>query len=104
GRSLLTRGEGRQVRDERDELFGGETASDMFVLMRAWRYADRNNYDVGRCRKLGIHAQSARQVRPLFEQSMRSADREKLDISEKPVSNEAIQNCILVGSSDHLAT
>jgi ATP-dependent helicase HrpB len=103
GRSLLTRGDGKQVRDDRDELFGGETASDMFVLMRAWRYADRNGYDLRRCKALGIHAQSARQVGPLYEQFVDIAKREKLDISEKPGSNDAIQRCILVGFSDHLA-
>jgi ATP-dependent helicase HrpB len=103
GRSLLTRGEDRQVRDSRDELFGGETASDLFVLMRAWRYADRHHYDLGRCRQLGIHAQSARQVRPLFEQFIRIAEREQLDVREQPVRHDAIQKCILVGFSDHLA-
>ena len=103
GRSLLTRGEGRQVGDARDELFGGETASDFFVLMRAWRFADRNGYDLGRCRKLGIHAQTARQVGPLYEQFIRIAKNEKLDVSERPVTNEAIQKCVLVGFSDHLA-
>jgi ATP-dependent helicase HrpB len=103
GRSLLTRGDGKQVRDDRDELFGGETASDMFVLMRAWRYADRNGYDLGRCKRLGIHAQSARQVGPLYEQFLDIARRERLDVNEQPVSNEAIQKCILVGFSDHLA-
>ena len=71
--------------------------------MRAWRYADRNGYDLGRCRKLGIHAQTARQVGPLFEQFIRIAKNEKLDVSERPVTNEAIQKCVLVGFSDHLA-
>ncbi len=104
GRSLLTRGDGRQVRDDRDDLFGGETASDMFVLMRAWRYADRNGYDLSRCKRLGIHAQSARQVGPLFEQFIDIAKREKFDVSEKQTINEAIQRCILVGFSDHVAT
>src|SRR5204862_4670179 len=94
-----------------------ETASDMFVLMRAWRYADRNNYDVGRCRNLGIHAQSARQVRPLFEQFMRIAEQQGVVVAvpaagaltDAPgtcatTTNEAIQKCLLVGFSDHLAT
>jgi ATP-dependent helicase HrpB len=36
--------------------------------MRAWRYADRANYALEACRRLGIHAQGARQVGPLFEQ------------------------------------
>ena len=113
GRSLLTRGDGRQVGDAREDLFGGETASDFFVLMRAWRYADRNGYDLGRCRKLGIHAQTARQVGPLFEQFIRIAENERLFAppgrggdaapTNNPVLNEVIQKCILVGFSDHLA-
>lgn len=103
GRDLLVRRQGREVSDARDDLFGGETQSDLFVLMRAWRYADRNGYNVERCRRLGIHAQSARQVGPLLDQFLRIAEREGLDVSEKPVKSEAIQKCLLVGFPDHLA-
>ncbi len=117
GRSLLTRGESRQVRDSRDELFGGETASDLFVLMRAYRYAERHNFNVEACRRLGIHAQTARQVRPLYEQFLSivgatSRSRPPSEIRDRvvaptteiaPVSNEAIQKCVLAGFSDHLA-
>lgn len=103
GRNLLTRSGGRDVRDSRDDVFGGETESDLFVLMRAWRYAERNNFDLNRCKRLGIHAQSARQVGPLFEQFLDIAKREGLDVSEKPVDKAAVQRCVLVGFSDHLA-
>jgi ATP-dependent helicase HrpB len=103
GRDLLVRRQGRQVEEARDDLFGGETRSDFFVLMRAWRYADRNGYVVDRCRRLGIHAQSARQVGPLFEQFLSIADGEGLDVSEKPAATDAICRCILLGFSDHLA-
>jgi len=103
GRDLLVRRQGRQVEDARDDLFGGETRSDFFVLMRAWRYADRNGYSVDRCRRLGVHAQSARQVGPLFEQFLSIADGEGLDVSEKPATTEAICRCILLGFSDHVA-
>ncbi len=103
GRNLLTRSGGRDVRDSRDDLFGGEAESDLFVLMRAWRYAERNNFDLGRCKRLGIHAQSARQVGPLFEQFLDIAKREGLDVSEKSVDKSAVQRCVLVGFSDHLA-
>ena len=37
GRDLLVRRQGKQVAEQRDDLFGGETRSDLFVLMRAWR-------------------------------------------------------------------
>jgi ATP-dependent helicase HrpB len=103
GRDLLVRNQGRSVADARDDLFGGETESDLFVLMRAYRYAERNGYNVERCRKLGIHAQTARQVGPLYDQFLSIAKREGLDTEEKPANREAIMKCLLVGFSDHLA-
>ena len=103
GRDLLLRRPAEQVEDQRDDLVGDETESDFFVLIRAWRYAERNQYDVERCRRMGIHAQAARQVGPLFEQFLRIAADEGLDISEKPVVDDAVQRCVLVGFSDHLA-
>ena len=44
GRDLLARRQGKQIDDARDDLFGDEAESDFFVLMRAWRYAERNGY------------------------------------------------------------
>ncbi|MGH8545787.1 MAG: ATP-dependent helicase HrpB [Gammaproteobacteria bacterium] len=103
GRDLLVRRQGKQVEDARDDLFDEETESDFFVLMRAWRYAERNGYHSDRCRRLGVHAQAARQVGPLFEQFLRIAAAEGLDISEKSFAPAAVQRCVLVGFSDHLA-
>ena len=103
GRDLLARRQGKQVDDARDDLFGGETESDFFVLMRAWRYAERNGYDIERCRRLGVHAQAARQVGPLFEQFLKIAAAEGLDVSEKPVLPGTLERCVLVGFSDHVA-
>jgi ATP-dependent helicase HrpB len=103
GRDLLARAHGKHVDDGRDDLFGAETESDFFVLMRAWRHAERNGYHIERCRRLGVHAQAARQVGPLFEQFLKIAAAEGLDTSEKPVAHEAVQRCVLVGFSDHLA-
>lgn len=103
GRDLLVRRQGKQFEDARDDLFGEETESDFFVLMRAWRYAERNGYHIERCRRLGVHAQTARQVGPLFEQFLRIAAAEGLDISDKPFARAAVQRCVLVGFSDHIA-
>jgi ATP-dependent helicase HrpB len=102
GRDLLARGQGKPVDDSREELIGDETDSDFFVLMRAWRYAKRAGYDVEHCRRHGVHAQAARQVGALFEQFLRIAEAEGLDTGEKPVA-AAVQRCVLVGFSDHLA-
>jgi ATP-dependent helicase HrpB len=73
------------------------------VLTRAWQYGERRGFNMERCRRVGIHAQAARQVRPLFEQFLRIAADEGLDTSQKPASAEALQRCVLVGFSDHLA-
>src|SRR3954470_15288893 len=49
GRNLLRRAEGKQAREEREDLLGTDDASDLFVLTRAFRFAERNNFDPRRC-------------------------------------------------------
>ena len=61
GRDLLLR-PFNKLADGRGELFDDESASDFFVLLRAWRYAELNGFHPERCRRMGIHAQAARQV------------------------------------------
>ena len=103
GRELLTRRPDNQTGEARDVILAGETESDFFVLMRAWRYAEQNAFNTDRCRRLGINAQAARQVGPLHEQFLRIAAEEGLDVSEKPGANGAVRRCILLGFSDQLA-
>ena len=103
GRDLLVRRQQKQVEDARDDLFGDETESDFFVLMRAWRYAERHGYHIDRCRRMGVHAQAARQVGTWFEQFLAIAAAEGLDISEKPFAPDAVQRCVLLGFSDQVA-
>ena len=103
GRDLLMRRQVEQIDDRRGDLFGDETESDFLVVMRAWRYARRNGYDEERCRRMGIHAQAARQIGLLFEQFLSIAAAEGFDIRERPVAPEAVQRCVLLGSSDHVA-
>ena len=45
GRNLLRRPEGKQAREDRDDLLGGDDDSDLFILTRAFRFAERNNFD-----------------------------------------------------------
>ena len=103
GRDLLSRRQAKQIDDSRDELLDAETESDFFVLMRAWRYAEQSGYQMERCRRLGINAQAARQIGPLFEQFLRIAAEEGLDIGEKPMDRAAVRRCLLVAFPDHLA-
>ena len=103
GRNFLLRGTGREVEQQREDILGEEHESDFFRLMRAWRFADRANYALDACRRLGIHAQAARQVGPLFEQFIEIAAGEGLDVSERRVDSAAVRKCVLAGFADHLA-
>jgi len=103
GRNFLLRGVPREVEQAREDVLGEEHESDFFLLMRAWRFAQQNNYSVDACRRLGIHAQGARQVGPLFEQFLEIAEKEGLDVSEQRVDSAAVRKCVLAGFSDHLA-
>jgi ATP-dependent helicase HrpB len=102
GRELMLR-RGDRPADRCDELLGDESESDFFVLMHAWRYAEQSGFQIERCRRLGINAQAARQVGPLFEQFLRIAAEEGLEVKERPLDRAAVQRCLLVAFSDHLA-
>jgi ATP-dependent helicase HrpB len=103
GRNFLLRGASRDVEDAREEVLGEETESDFFLMMRAWRQADRSQFSLDACRRLGIHAQSARQVGPLFEQFLEIAAKEGLDVTERQIDGVAVRKCVLSGFSDQLA-
>ncbi len=103
GRDILMRRQGGAVDDQRYDLLGDSTTSDFFRLVRAWNYADQNGYRLDACKSLGIHAQSARQVRPLLDHFLHIARQEGLDTEPRPVDDEAVQKCILSGFSDQLA-
>ena len=99
GRDLLLHGQSERAPDHED----GDEQSDFFRLMRLWREAQRCRFNVERCRKLGVNAQAARQVAPLYEQFVRIAAEEELDVSEKPLDKTALQRCLLLAFPDHLA-
>jgi ATP-dependent helicase HrpB len=103
GRNFLLRGVPRQVDQAREEALGEEHESDFFLLMRAWRYAERGGFSVEACRRLGIHAQAARQVGPLFGQFLEIASAEGLDVAERRVDGTEVRKCVLAGFPDHLA-
>jgi ATP-dependent helicase HrpB len=103
GRGFLIRGVPRAVENAREDLFGEEHESDFFLLMRAWRHAHQSRYALDACRLLGIHAQAARQVGPLFEQFLEIAREEGLDVAEGRIDGADVRKCVLAGFPDHLA-
>jgi ATP-dependent helicase HrpB len=103
GRDLLLRNCGKEVDSAREDLLGEKASSDFWILMRAWSFAFNHQFRVDACRKLGIHAVTAKQVGPLFDQFLRIAKDEGLDTQPREVKDENLQKCILIGFSDRVA-
>ncbi len=103
GRDLLLRNVDRDTNSFREDLLGEKASSDFWILMRAWTYAANNQFRLDACRRLGIHAVTARQVGPLFEQFLRIAKDEGLEVKPREAKDEALQKCILIGFSDRVA-
>ena len=100
-RNLLLRAE-RRVEEERSEVFG-QGISDFLVLIRAFSYAERHNFRVDALRPLAIHAETARQVKKLFEQFLQIAGAEGLATDSGAAKDEAIARCVLAGFADQVA-
>jgi len=103
GRNLLRRAEGKQMRDERDDFFGGEDESDLFILLRAFRFAKKDNFDPRLCSRLGVNGGAAREAGQLWEQFLSIARAEDLDIEEREAEPGAIARCVLAGFPDQVA-
>src|SRR5436190_625853 len=103
GRDLLLRNVDRDTARYREDLLGDKASSDFWMLMRAWNYASKNNFQLNACRRLGVHMVTARQVGPLFQQFLDIARREGLETKPSDVPEEALEKCILIGFSDRVA-
>ncbi len=103
GRDLLLRNVDGDTARRREDLLDEKTGSDFWLLMRAWHYASAKDFRLEACRHLGVHAATARQVGPLFQQFLELARREGLDAVQREVPNEALQKCLLLGFSDRVA-
>ena len=103
GRDLVERRSGRTEKSARKELFGGRHTSDFEFLIRVWEHAARVRFEPETLRNLGIHATTARQVGPLFEQFLQIASAQGLDVRPTDASRNALGKCILTGFSDRVA-
>jgi ATP-dependent helicase HrpB len=103
GRDLLIRKPGKPVEELRADLLGHRASSDFWIWMRAWNYAAKNDFRQEACRKLGVHALTARQVGPLLDQFLRLAKNEGFTVEPNSPSDEAVQKCVLIGFSDRVS-
>jgi ATP-dependent helicase HrpB len=103
GRNLLRRLEGKQAREDREDVLGSDAESDLFILMRAFRYAENSRFDSQRCARLGINAGAAREAAQLTEQFLAIARDEGLDLETGEVKSGSIERCVLAGFPDQVA-
>jgi ATP-dependent helicase HrpB len=103
GRNLLRRLEGKQAREDREDVLGSDAESDLFILMRAFRYAEKSGFDSQRCARLGINAGAAREAAQLTEQFLAIARDEGLDLQTGEVKAGSIERCVLAGFPDQVA-
>jgi ATP-dependent helicase HrpB len=103
GRSILVRSADRAAEEAREKALGEERDSDFFVQVAALRYAEDHGFDVEACRRLGIHAQAARQAVPLAGQFLDIAREAGLDTREHGLDRDAVRRCILAGFADQVA-
>jgi ATP-dependent helicase HrpB len=103
GRHLLRRADGKQMRNEREDFLGGDDESDLFILLRAFRFAEQNRFDPGRCARLGVNAGAAREAGQLWEQFLSIARSEALETEEREAEPGAVARCVLAGFPDQVA-
>jgi ATP-dependent helicase HrpB len=103
GRGLMRRSEGRQMEQDRADILGEKASSDFFILMRAYRYAEQANYNPQKCKRLGINGAAAREAGQTYEQFLKIAKDEKLNLERGEVTDEAIQRSVLAGFTDQVA-
>jgi ATP-dependent helicase HrpB len=103
GRDLLLRQVDADTARFREDRIGDRAASDFLHLMKAWEYAADNEFRMEACRRVGIHAVTARQVAPLLATFLRLAEREGLDVTRREVDEAALRRCVLLAFSDHVA-
>ena len=117
GRDLLMRlGKDDANLKQARELFEDSTSTDFHTLLRAHEFARNCKFDLHACQRVGIHAQTARQVEDTFRQLLQIARRERLIESEDqshashdshmshPAPDpEALAKCLLAGFIDQLA-
>ena len=103
GRNILRRLEGKRAREDRDDILGGDATSDLFILMRAFRYAENSRFDPKRCAQLGINAGAAREAAQLMNQFLVIARNERLNLDTVELQPGSIERCVLAGFPDQVA-
>jgi len=101
GRPLLQRMAGRKG-EGAEILWEAEEESDLFVWLRALRFAEKERFHPGACGRMGIHGGAAREATAVRDRLISMSQAMGLKVEESPASGEKLRKCILAGFSDHL--
>jgi ATP-dependent helicase HrpB len=101
GRPLLQRMAGRKG-EGAEILWEAEEESDLFVWLRALRFAEKERFHPGACGRMGIHGGAAREAAAVRDRLLHIAQGMGLKAEEKPAGGEKLRRCVLAGFSDHL--
>jgi ATP-dependent helicase HrpB len=102
GRPLLQRMAGRKG-EGAEILWEAEEESDLFVWLRALRYAEREKFHPEPCGRMGIHGGAAREAAAVRDRLLSMSQAMGLKVEEAPATGEKLRKCVLAGFSDHLA-
>src|SRR4051812_26912544 len=84
-------------------MLGSDGDWDFFIVSRAFCFAEKNNFDPGRCSRLSINAGGAREAAELAERFLAIAEGEGLAADDGEPPPGAIQRCVLAGFPDQVA-
>ena len=101
GRPLLQRMAGRKG-EGAEILWEAEEESDLFVWLRALRFAEREKFHPGACGRMGIHGGAAREAAAVRDRLLSVSVGMGLKVEETPATGEKLRKCVLAGFSDHL--
>ena len=101
GRPLLQRMAGRKG-EGAEILWEAEEESDLFVWLRALRFAEKERFHPGICGRMGIHGGAAREAAAVRDRLLSMSQAMGLKVEESPATGEKLRKCVLAGFSDHL--
>ena len=101
GRPLLQRMAGRKG-EGAEILWEAEEESDLFVWLRALRFAERERFHPGACGRMGIHGGAAREAAAVRDRLLAVSQAMGLKVEEAAAGGEKLRRCVLAGFSDHL--
>ena len=101
GRPLLQRMAGRRG-EGAEILWEAEEDSDLFVWLRALRFAEKERFHPAACGRMGIHGGAAREAAAVRDRLLGLSQAMGLKVEESPATGEKLRKCVLAGFSDHL--